>query len=67
MEKKMSNESSASWIGGFFGVIVGLMIAAVLIHLPISVWVNQGKLLRKETISMPGCYAQYSAVRRFPK
>jgi hypothetical protein len=55
------------WISIFVGWILGMITAAILLVTPISSWTNKTNLMNKKTVIHPMYYAQYSAVRRFPK
>ena len=50
------------------GVLSVMLLAALLLHTPWSSWIPKDDLIKGKTVDMQGLYyAQYSAVRRFPK
>lgn len=51
----------------FVGMIIGLFAASMIIDNTYSIYVKKHDVAIKKTIVMEDCYAQYSAVRRFPK
>jgi hypothetical protein len=53
---------------GLIFLIVGLIAGGCIVGTLCSMsMVDIGKLTHKQTIKMNDCYAQYSAVRRFPR
>lgn len=51
-------------------LVIGAVIGVALMIISDSFnpnIVHKEKLINKQTIQMSNCYAQYSAVRRFPK
>jgi len=49
------------------GLTVGVAWCAISVTGDNSNWADKSKLQAKQTIVMDNCYAQYSAVRRFPR
>ena len=62
-----SNDPPVAILLLMFGMMLGLLLAFILVRLDNGAWVTKEKLTIKKTIQMENCYAQYSAVRRFPK
>lgn len=56
-----------AWVFIIVGWFIGMITSALILTTPISSWANKQRLENKQTITQSTYYAQYSAVRRFPR
>lgn len=63
----MNEKVIIAWFSIFGGWILGMITNSIILITPISSWTNKENLANKRTVTHSNYYAQYSAVRRFPK